>query len=645
MSKTIKLAASLIILVTGLVIYLHSVTLPNIARTNALSAMKSAGFSTITLPEPRLYPGSLLYEDINLDEDGISTIKAMRISYSIPGLLFKKRFKSIEIGQAELIGEYDSGKNILNLSGWEIPPLFTFADDIPVNSISIINSKISVLTKKIGGIYFDISLEGQRKKNSFEFLSQIESAQQYFSFRANAKGIVTPERANAEIEIENGKFIFPEISSKTTRLNGWIRLALSQGYEFKILSELQAGGLTLNGFPWQNASASAEMDANALNVFVGAKSIGQDGLELSLNYQDLIGSEPALSGSLYMDKMSSLLDYLEKTQGYDTSGLKNMPDLDDLGALFTVDQKDKNTAVEYEIQKSGTPSGIGGTMIITPSGDFEGKLRSDPIFLTELETLFTSDSKTLFTGGSASFSGQFSKTKDTLSADLKMNITDGALDSKTIPLSKITGVLQLQKDGSFSTSKDAPLSCALPLKASQNCTARIKSGKNGLEISNLTNQVFDGRIEIENFKIFGDNAKTVVKIHDVDIEKLLKSVGIPGLSGFGKLTGEIPLVRADNTLLLNGTVLKNQDKGYISYIGQDLPDFIKGSDLEKETIKIALENFRYDYFELRLSGPLEDTEIKMISQGYNPTLPGKESMLLNFSTKSSWPYILGKITD
>ena len=60
-------------------------------------------------------------------------------------------------------------------------------------------------------------------------------------------------------------------------------------------------------------------------------------------------------------------------------------------------------------------------------------------------------------------------------------------------------------------------------------------------------------------------------------------------------------------------------------------------DFEKETMKLALENFHYDLLEIKASGALpDDVHISVFGKGKNPYLLQGRSFSLDFKIKPNF---------
>ncbi|MCE7885964.1 MAG: hypothetical protein DYH13_00450 [Alphaproteobacteria bacterium PRO2] len=310
--KKISLAFILLItLLAALYCGIAAIQAPNVAAQKARLSLRILGLNAAFLPEPRSKWGHVIYNDIKLDEDEISTIETIDISYNPLSILLTGRLNTLTFKNLNLIGEWDPGASLpATFSGWKIPNDFQHIAVIPAQNIRMEKSKISVLTVGFGGLSLDFDFNGAFNDKKLEFQSHLKSAQKYMSFTASASGILAHDFSNIDVEIDEGKFEMPEAHIRASRGHGWFNYTRDKSGSSKIMAELRAGGLTVLEMPWQNASATLEIKDGSIKAFSDAKSIGVDGIELGLNYQKNAGAAGMIYGSLHADDGAALSAFL-----------------------------------------------------------------------------------------------------------------------------------------------------------------------------------------------------------------------------------------------------------------------------------------------------------------------------------------------
>lgn len=284
---------------------------PKAAEEKARLSLEILGLNAAFLPEPQSKWAHVVYNDIKLDKDEISTIKTIDISYNPFSILLTGRLNTLTFKNLNLIGDWNpQGQIPANFSGWAIPNDFQRIAAIPADNIRMEKSKISVLTPGLGGLSLDFDFNGDFNDKKLEFQSHLQSAQKYISFTAGASGILAHDFSNIDVEIDEAKFEMPEAHIRASRGHGWFNYTRDKSGSSKIMAELRAGGLTVLEMPWQNASATLEIKDGNIKAFSDAKSIGVEGIELGLNYQRNANAEGMFYGSIHADDGAAFSDFL-----------------------------------------------------------------------------------------------------------------------------------------------------------------------------------------------------------------------------------------------------------------------------------------------------------------------------------------------
>lgn len=255
--------------------------IPNTLQKITSKTIKKIGFHSPQLPEPTISLGKISYDKINLDDLGVNTIQSLSASLS-PLSFISGKFETLDINGIEIIGSMDINGNII-IDGWEPPDNKQIY--IPARQINIKNADLSLLTNHQGliSLQTDITIQPyQDGKSSFQ--AQYKSQQKYLSLNGNASGIIAADRINSDIEIEMGKINWPIHDIKMTRIHGWANVTLApKEANYNILSEVRSGGLRFGKTPWQNTSATLNLSPQNKEIYISAKSLGIEGLELSIS--------------------------------------------------------------------------------------------------------------------------------------------------------------------------------------------------------------------------------------------------------------------------------------------------------------------------------------------------------------------------
>ncbi|MCC7304668.1 MAG: hypothetical protein IT558_00245 [Alphaproteobacteria bacterium] len=283
---------------------------PWVARSRLETALKEAGFDITFLPAPEHYYGTLVYNDIPLDKDRISSIRTVRVTFNPATFFFRRIFEKLEIKGISLTGEWE---NTLSLSGWnppqEAPDLSSF------HLIDVQDSRLSFLTPTAGGISVFFELQGQLARRKTEFQAHLRSTQKTFTFKTGITGVYSPSSWYAEAEIEDGKYETLSGNIKVSRLGGHINLSGAKNAPFKMLGEFRAGGLTLYGLPWQDFSGSVEA-GTVIKFLSEARALGEEEIELTLNMVGKPGGPFRAGGSVHAVNAKKFAAFLKDQDAF-----------------------------------------------------------------------------------------------------------------------------------------------------------------------------------------------------------------------------------------------------------------------------------------------------------------------------------------
>jgi len=186
------------------------------------------------------------------------------------------------------------------------------------------------------------------------------------------------------------------------------------------------------------------------------------------------------------------------------------------------------------------------------------------------------------------------------------------------------------------------LKCSVTeFKLEQNCTlsASIKNGR--LNISDL-------KTSGPGFDVFvpqADQQKTLLQIRSIELQELLQLFGNKQWSGNGTLDGNAIVEKSENTAKIKQLSLTNKGNGVLKITDPAFFALLDMEDLEKETMKLALENFHYDLLEIKAEGRLPNAiKIKVFGKGKNPILMQGQPFSLDFEITPNFSAITKEIT-
>lgn len=346
------ISAGIFILFLAVLIASAYIYAPKIAQKTALKAFATLGLETEFLPEPKKGWGRIDYAEAPLDKDGISTVKKIEARYNPFVIIFAKRLESLSISSLEVIGNQDKeNQDLITFSGWDIPRGLRSLSGVPAERLHFDKARISLLTHTLGGLSLEFDFEGTRNGRAFDFQAYIKSAQKYISFSAGINGIAAPDYSTVDMDIDQGKFEVPDADIKASRVFGWMNYSDDKSGQPKVMSELSAGGMIVLGLPWQNATAAMEFKDGNLRIYSEAKSLGIEGIELSLNLKWLKDQKSIIFGDIHAENGLSLADYFsgKNAVAFPVDDLKKFGQATNLKIDYVYKESEAGKKLRYRI--------------------------------------------------------------------------------------------------------------------------------------------------------------------------------------------------------------------------------------------------------------------------------------------------------
>ncbi|GJL84919.1 MAG: hypothetical protein DHS20C02_06940 [Micavibrio sp.] len=636
MRKFFLILLTIVVVGAGGIPLALSFYLPSRAEQSAIESLSTLGFKTAAIQKVETRRGKIILRNIKLDDKGFSTAESITAEYSWTGFLSGGLISSLTIDGLSLTGESKTGGEI-SIAGWDHQKGKNNQSLPIIKTINVQNGSLDLLLASIGGVNlkYDVQLRNTLR-NGTEFKGTISGTQSRFSADAKIKGnIKNSGMWNADLEVEQGKIDLPTL--KASRISGTANMSGAPKKPPEFIMELAAGGVSFINLPWHSVSATINGNTDQYTMLATGESVGQEGIEFTLNLPN--GLDPHdFSGSVYTQKLSHLFQYL-KTNRVITEAVQYPPLLDYIGGLsldfqtMPQEQNAQHTNLSYGIRNEND------TLNIKGSGQIDHKEKTASGTLSMPSTLLGASSK-----GSLLINGEFQT--DFSSGDVKTNgfisttIKDATLALGPLDIKDVSGAIVFDDLSSFSTARGQKISFSLPLKdtVKQNGQADIsvQNGKN-IVIDKATLKLFDGKISATPI-ILGkekDLKNFILSLSGINLKETAAALDIKGLLLEGQLKGALPLKTKEGKLFIKDGLLKNSGPGTIRFTPSKAPDFLQGDDLYLETARMALENYHYEFFEMRVDGPLEgETKIVINARGYNPDLFEKRPIALNLNIEA-----------
>ncbi len=160
-----------------------------------------------------------------------------------------------------------------------------------------------------------------------------------------------------------------------------------------------------------------------------------------------------------------------------------------------------------------------------------------------------------------------------------------------------------------------------------------------IDLSEARATIFDGEVELKQFPTKqGGGVRYALEFENIDLDKVVKTQDVKGLSTTGSISGEIPFTLEAGVLQMGLGKVQNFDGGIIRY----LSSMTESTDLHEQfkyTLKV-LENFNYDLLDTVVSVEGENVMLKSKIVGRNPEFDNAQAIELNLNTELEWRPVL-----
>lgn len=300
MSPTLLRTAAVFIVLGGL-LYCAQFILTTGLEEQSRRVLVTLGGDPALLPQATHRPGMLVYKNVPLDTEDISQIGTYTLAANWRG-----QMRAI-IADVTLTGEIDD-TGALSLSGLKDTASTTFRWETlaTIDQFSVHNMRIGILTPLFGGIEIILDLEAQRQDDeTFLLQGRLSSTQQSLAFDLSINGTLGPRQGNIQLELANARLDAAPWGIKFTRASGTGQITPDTDGGYRLLADLQAGGLSAGESHWQSVSATYERTTDFEKLWLEGKALAQPDVEF--NFQRTAqGGHATTEGQVQIPNTASL---------------------------------------------------------------------------------------------------------------------------------------------------------------------------------------------------------------------------------------------------------------------------------------------------------------------------------------------------
>ncbi len=151
------------------------------------------------------------------------------------------------------------------------------------------------------------------------------------------------------------------------------------------------------------------------------------------------------------------------------------------------------------------------------------------------------------------------------------------------------------------------------------------NGVENIKIDDISFELAKGKLSVDPIEIVNGNIPSSrIKVEGLQLEELVRLIGVHGLVGRGKLNGAMPVAFREQDIFIEDAVLEAEPGGMIGYLPNG-PQEKQSNELKvleidfTEMMLGALTNFNYDRLKVNLNGRGRgDMRVRMNLEGRNP---------------------------
>lgn len=615
--------------------YYYYYLIPEKVERKLLESIHALGFEAFSFDSVVKDGEKITIRNVILDKDGFSKIDEISIHFSLSQILFKSdQARSIHIKGMKLTGSYDARQNGITFDGFGAQS--DFLDNIkqlPARTIIVEDGRADIMSDDLGGLQVDYTLQLNRQNDDgFNLIGRVASKQNKLSFHSKVTGTVT-SAAHHNFTAEIEQLSLTHSSIKIRRGAATARYNSNLPSEYK--ADLHLASLVWNDFPLSNVKGAVTYTPAGYSTNLSGSTFGAAGIPWEASV-DIVDGDYVSIVTMKPDTLGTAFDFF--TESKEIGSDKSLPDTIakltnpsiSINTKYTDHLEEGMLNVELDHLSSAL---VARFTADAKTGDIRGRFDKQTI---EVKNLTTGVSLPFL------FDGAFTISDFWGDADLDFNllarISNGSLIISSLKILNIEGLVPFG-----SKTKDTKidlLKFSLPLKKSVIHTGTLASsihGENGFEILRGGLSIYGGSVKADK-PIYSRNdiiSTNTLTVTDINIAQLFADAGFENIFISGKLGGVVPLRIEDKTIKANGGILQSQSSGIIK-----LPDAVSlslfpGESDRMQTIRIALTNFHYEFFEIRFDGDLSGRVLMTLSaRGLNPDFKDKTPVDLNLQIET-----------
>lgn len=657
----------LCLLCAGAYFYALNVYIPQQIEQRVAASFSSLGFEDVKYETIDHGNGKIVFHSISLNKESFSGIESVSVEYSPLGFFLNNgNAEIITIKGLQLTGEITNDLK-LTIAGWKNDgSMLRTLKGFPANLLVIDKGVINLLTESFDGIKVDCDLQIRQADKKSEILGHIVSKQKKLSFDSKITGKLN-EKNNLEIVADAEDVQLDIQDLKINRAAAQINIMAFTYSAPDITIQAQAGSINWKKLPLLDANIVVERKDQNLNVYSEGRTLGDEAIEFtaSMGYENDVET---LEATFHPKHISDLVAYLKRNHliGEEDSfpafilNIENPEIVLETSASsipgisrgkISFQPENQKFFVEGDYEYNATKNVLEGTFYMPPTSlNQQVPSEDDP----NLEALST-DTAALENAETISVSGMFRKDFNDITKKSRwaLNFEFGplAIAYGPIKLQNIKGKFSYTDDdmGKKQTPRPSILDFSLPLNDNIPQSGKVvvnMDNSNEELIREITLKIYGGEVRTSSFNLQKGNLpqKLMLQVSDIDLGRFFSDAKLGKFKVSGKMGGVLPVEVVDGVLKISGGILQSQQGGSVSIPETISKGLFPGNEKQMVTIRKALKNYRYEFFEIRLDGIVSEALMMTLkAKGYNPDYMNQRPVELNLQIETPVSFLFDNI--
>ena len=632
--------------------YAYYIFIPDQVEKIVISSVNRFGFENPVFGSLKRKNNEIIITNVALDSERFSTIKELRIRYSILKFIINRsKAQDITIKGLNLTGEL-SEELVPRIAGWsDNASIINNLQNFPAKEIYIESATLDLLSEEFGGI--KIRGEGQFLISGDDLVSikaRATTTQKKLNFTSKVEASIDTNKAlSFEAELEDFAVDLEKIGIK--RGNGKINGSYPYGERDPVLSlfcDVQFASLNWYDLPLKDVKANIEFANEVRKYTLEGSTFGPENIAWNAKVSYTPGSDA--ENDIYQTSAEIAPQSLYGVQQYLGRNKKLGVNAYIPRALLNIE----NPVIQLE-NTYQTAEGVKGSVEIKykdPALLFETTYHTDPSARTEIigivrmgKTEYVPSSKAgddtrFILSALGNFTLKNYVQKPAFLWVAHTTVHDGVLDFGPVKISDLSGVILLGGSEAEQKSRIHKLDYTLPLRENIKHEGALFlnfSDKKRLLLDHLSLKLYGGEIKTQESMVKDGTIlkKNTLDVSDINLESLTRDAQLAGIFVSGQLAGILPFEAKDDGIHVTGGLLQSQDIGIIRLSKKMTEGLFPGDAPQNVVLRKALENYHYEFFEIRLDGDLSDRIMMTLNaRGKNPDMKSKKPVDVNLQIET-----------